>query len=135
MLSKKNKKQKGSILLEALLSVVVLSVGITVIIQAMTSSLRSTSYNGQYSQAMILLENQLFDLMQGTTSLESFDQMQRMSGFVTNYRYELAEKDIGESFDNVLSQVKADISWKSGQKNNQININTYRLNLPDEDNK
>ncbi len=135
MLLKKNKKQKGSILLEALISVVVLSVGITVIIQAMTSSLRSASYNGQYSQAMILLENQLFDLMQGTTSLEGFDQMQRISGFMTDYRYELIEKNSGTSFDNGLSQVQAGISWKSGHKKNQININTYRLNLPDEENK
>ena len=61
IISKKNRR--GSILLEALLSVVILSVSMTVIIQSMTSSLRAMEYSANYTMAIVLLENKIIDLI------------------------------------------------------------------------
>ena len=58
-----NTGKRGSILLEALLSVLIISVSITTIIQSMVSSLRATVFSVDYSKATLLMENKMNDLI------------------------------------------------------------------------
>ncbi len=55
-------KDQGSILIEALLSTVILSVSITIIIHSMISSLRAEKYAADYSLALILTDNKVNNL-------------------------------------------------------------------------
>ena len=58
-----HKSKRGSLLLEVLLSIVILSTSVTVIIQAMTSSLRAMAYSVQYAKIANVLENEMIDLI------------------------------------------------------------------------
>ena len=50
---------KGSVLLESLVAVVIMSVSLTVIIQAMANNLRFAQVHQGYSKALFLLEDRL----------------------------------------------------------------------------
>lgn len=59
---KKVLSSRGSLLLEALLSVIILSVSITVILRGMTSSLRAAQFVSTYTQAMMLMDNTMMSV-------------------------------------------------------------------------
>src|ERR1041385_6025454 len=52
-------RKAGSILVEVLLTVVIVSVSLTVLIGGLLSGYRVTLLNGDYSRAILLLENQM----------------------------------------------------------------------------
>ena len=63
-MSYKKLQKRGSFLVEVLLTVVILSVSLTIIIQSLVSSLRAISYSANYSSAILSAENKMFELLQ-----------------------------------------------------------------------
>lgn len=119
---------KGTILIEALLSVVILSVSITMIIQSMTASLRATEYGVQYTEGLILAENKIFDLMQEGFIGSGLEVENDFEEPFNNYQYEVAT-DISELVDDdSLNELNLKISWKNGSRANVFHVSTILFN-------
>lgn len=126
MFTRNNKRfRKGSLLIEALLSVVVLSVGITMIIQAMTSSLRAATYSTEYTKALILLENKMFELIQKGIIQTGKNEKESFPAPYEKYESNLITKKASAENASELNEVLLEILWRSGRKNNRIQLTTY----------
>lgn len=117
-------KRKGSLLLEALLTVVILSVSITLIIQSMTSSLRASVYSADYTKAALLMENKMFELLQdgfiesGRRVEGSFDKP------FEKFRYLVTTKAESRESLSKINNVDMEITWNTGSKENRISLQT-----------
>lgn len=121
----------GSILLEALLSVVILSVSITLIIQSMTGSYRAMVYSGQYMTALILLENKMSDAIRGGYINTGLAEQGDLSGSSGKYRYFLRTYPSDGEGQEHISEVDLGVEWAAGKRKNRINLKTYLLNPPE----
>jgi type II secretory pathway pseudopilin PulG len=121
LLSKKN--LSGSILLEALLSVVILSVSIVLIVQAITSSFRATVYSTQYVEAINEIDNAMAQAIgasfQGTAIQSDAGVFDDFSG---RYEYELSLADALDGGESSLQEVKLAVKWQAGNKKNAIEM-------------
>ena len=123
------RQSKGSFLLEVLLTVSILSVSLTVIVQSFFSSLRAAVYVSDYSTAMILLENKMNDLRQ-----EGFiESPAKESGVFPSpferFSYHLEAENVNnDMIAGGLNEVKVNVSWLSGKKRNAVSVTTYFLN-------
>ena len=124
--------KQGSFLVEALLAIVVLSVGLTLITQSFLSSFRASVQSTDYSTAMLLLDNKMHDLM-----LRGFieDGLNEDAAFPEPYQkfhYHLETRNMKESGGLAfLNEAKLNVSWFSGKRINNIPVVTYLLNLPE----
>ena len=117
------KKKKGSLLIEAMLSVMILSVSLSVIIQAMTSSYRALQYSGQYLLSLNVIENELFTLLMKRTSPQQLEEKREEEFFGRIYTITLGASDEDES--DSLTRIKIKTEWNSGRKKNNIFYDTY----------
>jgi len=128
---KSKRSRKGSLLLEALLSIVILSTSLTVIIQAMTSSLRATVYSAEYTRALVLLEDQFFGyFLEGHVE----DAIQEKLPFPypnQKFSYTLDTQNLESYPNNHLNEMRFGVSWKSGQKDNKIVLTTFLMRSGD----
>ena len=107
--------QKGSLLLEALVSVVVLSVSISLIIQSMTAGLRASVFTQDASLALIEAENTFSKIKSGQAV--AVDQ-----GDIESPRYGLS---VEESSVGKLKQYQTVVQWTAGSKQQSISASTY----------
>jgi len=123
-----SKTKKGSLLIEALLSIVIISTSITLIIQAMTASLRSMVFSTEYTEAVLMLDNEMFRIIsKGQVSSGVSDEY--VDDSEEKYKYVL-ESDVWEdeilssdSGNNRLNEAKIVVSWKRGAKENNVSFN------------
>ncbi len=128
MMNKKN--IKGSLLLEALLAVVILSVSLTLIIQSMTSSLRASVYGADYTLAIILLENKMFELL--NKGLPSSSERETIEvPFSSNSYHFSADARPLSSPGSKIKEVDAALTWNSGKRKNNISLTTYLFDRTD----
>ena len=127
---------QGSLLIEALLITVILSVSLTLIIHSLLSSLRAMGYVASYSTAALLLENKM-DLMLAAKGWDE-DFFERKGSDPTastassdDYQYSFKRQNISKDDQiGTLEEVDARISWKQGRRNNTIGLTTYLFHLP-----
>ena len=120
-----HKSSKGSLLIEALLAVVILSTSVTLIIQSMTASLRASDASKSYSLALILLENNIFDLMQHGFVDSNFRKEGNFHEPYEQYKYELETVPYDGVEGNHINKVNLKVSWVSGRRNNVVAVQTY----------
>ncbi len=121
---------KGALLLEILLAIVIMSVSLGVIIQAMTGSLRAARYAAQYTQAVIAADAQMTTLIK--------DKRFKDAPFVTgeegarengaNIDFSVETEASQESSD--LETVRLRTEWQTGRKTNRLEISTYSRVAP-----
>ena len=121
------KNRKGSLLVEVLLSVVILSVSITVIIQAMTVSLRSMVYSADYTTAMIVLENKMVSVIDKPLADENAAQALNLEP-PSSWRYSI---DLHPAADrnssSQLEEVNSKVEWDKKGKHHKLSLATYQL--------
>jgi len=120
--------KRGSLLLEALLSVIILSVSITMIIQSMTASLRAVKYSIHYTKASILMENKMVGLLQKGAAEPGAGESGDFDFPYENYQYSLSVEpsDAGTGDDHIkLSDVQLRVSWMAGGKEKGVSVGTY----------
>ena len=105
--------QRGSLLLEALLSVVILSVSIALIIQSMTAGMRAAVYSQEATIALVKLENFLTESKSGATSQSAPPEDA------------LFILDSSESTEDQLKRLDSSVRWKSGSKIASIAVSSY----------
>ena len=123
--SNSRRSERGFFLVEVLLSVVILSVSLTLIIQSMTSALRSSVFAEDHATALILLENKMFDLLEKgfvETDLKKQEQIPRP---YDRYWYFLDVKPAGGTNERRLNEVDAGLTWKSGKRQNSVAFQMY----------
>ncbi len=123
-------RRRGSLLIEALLSIVILSTALTFMIQAMTSSLQAMHYGAGYTTALILLDNQMCDLLRKRTVASAFSETKDLTESAVTYHYTLQSGSWDAATDQGINQVDAKIAWRSGKKDNTISLSTLLLTAP-----
>ena len=119
-------RKHGSILIEALLTIIILSVGLTVIIQSLTSSLRTLGLVANYSTAILLGENKIFDFIQKGFIKASFKEEKNFSEGSAAYRYQLDVHKIPQApATDKKNEVVLAVSWGAGSKEKSIALTTY----------
>ncbi len=120
----KYSKNKGSLIIEALLAVVILSTSLSLILQSLMASLRASVYSVDYTQALILLESKMNEaLMKGKSPEgsreENFPEPHERYSYILK-----AQALTGEDEEN-LDQLMLSISWNTKKKKNNISLETY----------
>ncbi len=126
MLHKSLNRKKGVILLEAIIAITVLSLVTTFIIQAISTSLRSSEKVRDSFEASFLLENLIFDIKSDEGG-ERFAKpgTGKLSGIFTTpnaYSYNINSKLIGETKDRwgggrkVYQDFDLRLIWKEGRE-------------------
>lgn len=120
--------KKGYLLLETVASIAVIAIGLAIILRSFASSLRASKISEEYLVASSILKDKMWELERktrpepegegGLTESETTEQIPN-----TNYTLENKIKRLNDS--DPLNEVKATISWQSGNRNEKIEIVTY----------
>ncbi len=124
-MSIKRSNSQGSILIEALLSVMILSVSITLMIQAMTSSLRASVYSADYTKAALLLDNKLQEIFETQTIPSGKNETGLLSAKDDQFKYLLTPASLSDENLQGINEMDLEVNWKSGEKTNRIKLKTY----------
>ena len=120
--------RRGSLLVEVLLSVVILSTALTLMIQSMTASLRAIQYGAGYTTALILLDNQMCELSRKgaiQAGLRETKELTEAGDPLITYRYSLQTASLDDAAGKGINQVDATVAWRSGKKDNAIGLTTF----------
>lgn len=123
--SNSRRNEGGFFLVEVLLSVVILSVSLTLIIQSMTSALRSSAFAEDHTTALILLENKMFDLLEKGFVETGLKKEEQIPQPYDRYGYFLDVKPVGGGNERRLNEVDAGLTWKTGKRQNRVAFQTY----------
>lgn len=117
---------RGSVLIEVLLSVVILSTSLTFIIRAMASSAMALEYGAGYTLGLINLENQMSDILRRGFIASGVHEEKELTKTKPSYHYSLTTapwQPIKEGA-SPISQVDIKIVWRSGKRENQVTVQT-----------
>lgn len=131
MFLRSRNKEQGSILLEALLSTVILSVSITIIIHSMIASLRATKYTADYSVALILADNKINNLRVKGNIESGKREEKSFSDYDKKFRYLMQTSQFSDENAKGINKVDMDVLWANGAKRNKILFSTYLLDAGD----
>lgn len=136
--SDKRSKQ-GSILIEAILAVVILSLFLTTVIRSFLVSITATVYSANYTKAIFLAESKIFDYIVYPFLDTSIQDEGNFHAPFENYKYDVTSDQITR--DNIeaqmawqegepieVSEINMDISWPSGSNEQKISLLMYLLN-------
>ena len=106
---------------------VILAVSLTLIIQSITSALRSTVYSADYTVAINLMENKMFELIQRGFIESDRNEEDDFPEPFSRFHYSLETKPLSGE-EKALDEVMLKVSWSSGIKKNNILLRTYLFN-------
>jgi Tfp pilus assembly protein PilV len=119
---------KGMVLVEALLAIVILSVGITVVVQALSASRRNVAYSLDFTKALFILENEITKASIHSGGLT--DSENTIQNDQREYNFHVSPETMKGSESPNLKEFKAELTWKTGSKDNALVINTYTFTPP-----
>lgn len=120
---------RGSILTEAVLTVVILSIGLTLIIQSMASALRAMAAAEDYSAAVMMLESQMFPYTAGLTAASTQEGKERF--LQKDFTFKISSSP-ADGFGEDLRQLHAQISWGRQGRARTLKLSTYLWGSSDE---
>ncbi len=123
----KIKSRNGSLLAEALLAVVILSISLTFIIQSMIAGLRASRYVADCSSALILLENKMSGLMMNRYSSAYWNEKELCTDDIKEYQLLTKSRPSADRYQRNLNDVQIEVIWRTGKKEYQIALTTYLL--------
>ncbi len=113
-------------MIEVLVTVAVLSVGLTVILQAYTASFRASVYMREYATAILLAENTMARLTRGPFLPEGVDEegdFPAPNGHM-HFNIETRPSEMSDG----LTEVLLTVEWTRGDRDNRIRLNTVLMN-------
>ena len=114
---------KGILLVEILLAVVILSMSLVVIVHSLILSLRATSQSSRYTKAIWALDNEMVDwvLKRHITSLTSSrgDCDKPFEEYQCQMQAQKAPSSVG-SYTKGLYEVQVTVQWPSGRNQKKI---------------
>ena len=127
--------RKGFVLIEALLGIIILSVSISLILQAMATSFKASVYSSGYTTALMLLENKASQLILQKFIQTGLKEDQSFDYPFQHYQYTLQTSPYSGDEESKINTVRLSVGWSSTQKHKQVNLETFLFNLPDENKK
>ena len=124
--------KSGSLLLEALLSVVVMSIGLTAVMQTLTASYKLALLNKDYLQAIFLADDQMSALVSNNAPVQETSESQSYPEPNDRFHYELSETPSEFSEGKLLREVNLKISWVTGHQKNELPVTTLLFVPPDD---
>ena len=116
-------------LVEILVAVIILSVGLTCIIQSYLAGLRLSVQSSDYLLASILVQNKMNEILQNGGIDEGIDLEGNFPEPYETFHYGLKTKNIKEGeTKGWLNEVNLSIFWHSGKRTNVIPLTTYLNN-------
>lgn len=108
------------LLLEALLTIVILSGTLSVLVESLVSGLRATLVDADYTKAAWLAENKMFDLLVKKTIAPDHQEQGIFPDFSEKYHYAITTqpREIAPKF--ISSEVALKVFWPSGRKNREV---------------
>ena len=119
---------RGSLLLEALLATVILSVSITIIIHTMVSTLRSMTDSARYTMIVNLLENKMIELIQSDSDLIGKTEDDFFPEPNNEYRYSLITSSPQAIDSEYISEARIKVSLDTGRRTKNVELTTYIFN-------
>ncbi len=117
-------RDKGYLLLEAVVSIAVIAIGLAIILRSFTSSLRASKISEEYLVASSLLKDKMWELEEKAGREGGLTESQIIESIPnTNYTLNIVVKRVAES--DPLNEVKATILWRSGVRSEKIEVATY----------
>jgi hypothetical protein len=118
---------RGTILLEVILAMLILSVGLTAIIQAMAAALRAKTFCSDYIQAVFLADDKMFPNLTRKTSGLPIREEGKFPEDEGKYAYTLTSRtaDMSKIDTPNLNEVTLKVSWASGFTTKEIDLVTY----------
>lgn len=125
ILSKKNcsRPRKGSLLLEAILSVLIMSVCLVLVIQGFMTVVRATRESDGYARAVFVGENMIFALMQTMTTTAPWNADEIPRDPNQTIRMTKQPRESG----GLLEEVDLEIQWRTGSKSKSLFLSTLLL--------
>jgi type II secretory pathway pseudopilin PulG len=109
--------RKGMLLIEAIISVVIISISLTLIMQSFLGSYRSVSLQKDYTLALLFLQNQLASISFDPETVHETASKSPLEGL--EYRGSLVQvKDR-------LKKAQLNVQWPRGNKIRKISVDTY----------
>lgn len=123
------RREKASLLLETLLSITVLSVVLTLMIQSITASLRATEYSRQYILGLNVLENALQDIVEAKfAKTNKQEEEKEIDGRV--YHLSVDMQPLKTEIDLPILETVFKLTWTSGFKSNTLVTSTFTSSVP-----
>ncbi len=122
---------RGAFLLEALIAIVILSVGLTAVIRSFMIGLDAYQRNQEYQGAVILLENTLTDFLVQRYFDESLVGSGQYEEPFSGYQYKILADNVPDR--PALREVSVTVSWKVRKKNRSLQATTYLLAEPQDE--
>lgn len=123
--------KKGSLLVEALLTIVIMAVGLTFIMQSFLSGFRASAQVEDYSLASVLLEDKMNDLLQVGFIASGVEEEGNFPPPYEDFKYRLTSDNIPEGGrEGAINRVALEVSWPSGKKGRSLTAVTYLAHLP-----
>ncbi|TRZ52513.1 MAG: hypothetical protein D4S01_02775 [Dehalococcoidia bacterium] len=124
------KQNKGFLLLEVLLTVVLVSASVVFINHAFSSSLKAMSLTNSYREAIIFLDDKVFDieLNMYLTELSSFSKEETFSNTLFLWEQEVLpfeKKDLNDDYDIDMLGIERLFFSVGWEKNGMRNIELY----------
>jgi len=116
-----HQNNRGFLLMEVLLVVVIIAVGLTTVISSLSMSLRGIAYVRDYTQAVLLLDNKIGEILLAPQALG--DQRGRFERPDENFHYRIKEQDFDPpTLENLegLREIEVEVSWPAGKTEKKI---------------
>jgi len=113
--------QRGFLLLETLLAILVLAVGLTLVLRSFGSSLDALGTSADYTKALLLLEERLWELeTKGSIVPGTFTgEFSEEDG---EFRWEVKASELAEM---ELCETQVTVSWEQRGRPRDVSIVTY----------
>lgn len=123
------KNNKGFLLVEVLVTVVILSVGLTLIARSLMTGINSLEVIKQYTTGYSLLEDKLWYLENKYFIDAGLKLEEKLSQPYQDFKYTLETENIkDESGKGLLNKVLVSVNWPTKNNRREIAIVTYLLN-------
>jgi len=119
-----SKKNKGYLLIEAVASIAVIAIGLTVILRSFASSFRASKISQEYFTASSFLKDKMWGLEEKAQREGGLEESETREDIPNSgYVMEVRVKRLSET--ETLNEVKAAISWKNGKRDEKMEISTF----------
>ncbi len=130
LITRKNKN--GLLLFEVMLTLVILSIGLTLILHSFSASLNASKIAQDYTVASLLIEDKMWEWENTGEIAANLNQEGRFPqpNQKFNWHLETKDKPIQEQ-SGKLNEVKLTVWWKEGRRKGSISATTSLKNKPE----
>jgi len=136
---KVGRNKKGFLLFEVMVTVAILSLGLTLILRSFTTSLSAARISQNYMLACLLLEEKMWELEEEAESTKKITTEPSRGEFATSnekdkwrerFSWEIACEDLldEEREETSLDKVTVTVAWKEGRRERKVCLPTYLVN-------